>query len=147
MSVCLSAGDNSGAIKTRVNYDNWSDHDESNDYSYIPNSDYDVNNNVTLYYNGTLIAGTPPTSANRTSEIAIADIVEDGNDASLTIYPNPSTSGVFHLSKEETWQVLSMDGTQLKLGNSSIVDISLLPSGSYLIVDSNGQFQRLIKKD
>lgn len=57
----LASGGDSGIIKTRMNNSDWTNFDETNDYSYNSNytslSEYD---GVALYHNGTLIWGLEP---------------------------------------------------------------------------------------
>ncbi|WP_078554170.1 cellulase family glycosylhydrolase [Bacillus alkalicellulosilyticus] len=57
----ISAGGYSGEIQTRINKNNWSNFNESNDYSFDPTKTGFSNwNRVTLYQNGTLIYGIEP---------------------------------------------------------------------------------------
>ena len=48
-------------VNTRFNKLNWDPYDQSNDWSFANYSNYQVWNNVTVYYNGSLIWGTEPT--------------------------------------------------------------------------------------
>ena len=48
-------------IKVRVHKSDWSNYDQGNDYSYMPNvSNYSSTQRIGLYYNGTLISGSQP---------------------------------------------------------------------------------------
>ncbi|MEK3883050.1 cellulose binding domain-containing protein [Paenibacillus sp. PL2-23] len=57
----IAAGSHTGSIKLRINNSDWSNYNESNDYSYnaayTTLADY---SKVTLYHNGTLVWGTAP---------------------------------------------------------------------------------------
>ncbi|MDP5275784.1 cellulose binding domain-containing protein [Chengkuizengella sp. 2205SS18-9] len=57
----ISAGEQSGEIQTRTNKADWSNYDETNDYSFDASitsfTDWD---DVTLYYNGQLVWGIEP---------------------------------------------------------------------------------------
>ena len=57
----LAPGQNSGQIKSRFSYNNWANHDETNDYSYDSSktsfADWD---HVTLYYSDILVWGIAP---------------------------------------------------------------------------------------
>ncbi len=59
----LFAGDNSGIIQSRLNNQDWSEMDETNDYSYLSSLSFTENGNITLYRNGYLIWGEEPAEA------------------------------------------------------------------------------------
>ncbi len=56
----LAAGANSGDIQSRVNKTDWSNFDETNDYSHGTNTAYASTSTITVYVNGTLVSGTEP---------------------------------------------------------------------------------------
>ena len=56
----LSAGASSGDIQNRINKSDWTNFDETNDYSYGTNTSYADATTITVYVNGTLVAGTEP---------------------------------------------------------------------------------------
>ncbi|HZG56038.1 discoidin domain-containing protein [Paenibacillus sp.] len=57
----LAAGADTGNIKTRINNADWSNFNESNDYSYGPSfTSYGEFSNVTMYHNGVLVWGVEP---------------------------------------------------------------------------------------
>ncbi len=57
----LNANSNSGHIQSRVSKVDWTNYDETNDYSYDPSkTDYECWDKVTLYRNGVLIWGIEP---------------------------------------------------------------------------------------
>jgi hypothetical protein len=59
----LAAGQGSGVILSSFNKQNWSNFDETDDYSYGTNSTYQPTMRVTAYLNGTLISGQEPAPA------------------------------------------------------------------------------------
>ena len=57
----IAAGGQSGEIQLRMSKDDWSNFNESKDYSLDPTkTSYADWNKVTLYQNGTLVWGTEP---------------------------------------------------------------------------------------
>ncbi|MCI3926258.1 right-handed parallel beta-helix repeat-containing protein [Paenibacillus sp. TRM 82003] len=57
----VAAGDDTGNIKTRITNEDWSNHNETNDYSYDASyGSYAAYDRVTLYRNGVLIWGMEP---------------------------------------------------------------------------------------
>lgn len=62
----------------------------------------------------------------------------------LSIYPNPSDSGIFKLSKTTEYTVFNMGGIRVAHGNGNTIDLSNEPSGIY-IFHTNDQVIKLIK--
>jgi hypothetical protein len=57
----IAAGGQSGEIQTRINKTDWSNYNESNDYSFDPTKTSFANwNKVTIYQNGVLVYGIEP---------------------------------------------------------------------------------------
>jgi hypothetical protein len=56
----LAAGDTTYDIQLRVHKSDWSNFDETNDYSYTTNSSFAEAPKVTVYYKGVLVWGTEP---------------------------------------------------------------------------------------
>jgi aryl-phospho-beta-D-glucosidase BglC (GH1 family) len=64
----LAAGASTGDIQVRVNKSNWSNYNQSNDYSFNPAmTAYSQNSLVTAYLNGVLVFGTEPTDGTPTA--------------------------------------------------------------------------------
>jgi len=60
-SGVIAAGGNSGDIQTRINKSDWTAYTQTNDYSFdATKTAYTDWNNVTMYYNGTLVWGIEP---------------------------------------------------------------------------------------
>lgn len=66
------------------------------------------------------------------------DLVTD-----LKIYPNPSKDGIFTLSEEIDWKVISITGKELKSGTGNQINLSTYPKGVYL-VKMNDQVARVV---
>lgn len=56
----------------------------------------------------------------------------------MSVYPNPSASGVFNLNSASVWSVLNVQGENITSGSGDEVDLSAQPKGMYLLnVGSN----------
>jgi len=56
----LAPGASTGDLQSRFNKTDWSNFDETNDYSYATNTAYADTSKVTVYVNGTLAGGIEP---------------------------------------------------------------------------------------
>ncbi len=56
----LNGLSDSGPVQLRINKTDWSDFDETNDYSYQPFTEYSLTSQITLYKDGQLIWGDEP---------------------------------------------------------------------------------------
>lgn len=72
--------------------------------------------------------------------------VEDQEMASLSIYPNPSKSGLFQLQKEVAWEVFSAEGQLLKSGVNTSIDLTNEATGMYFVKCNNTIYSLLIQK-
>jgi hypothetical protein len=59
-SGSLAPGASTGDIQLRMYRADWQNVNQANDYSYVDQTSYGPNANVTAYVNGTLVAGTEP---------------------------------------------------------------------------------------
>lgn len=59
----LTAGGNSGEIRSRLANTDWAVMSEADDYSYNTTTTYQLNDHITLYRNGMLVWGTEPAAA------------------------------------------------------------------------------------
>lgn len=72
-SGTLAPGANTGDMQLRLYRSDWQNVNQANDYSYVDQTSYGPNDNVTAYLNGTLVAGvepagtTPPTTTTTTT--------------------------------------------------------------------------------
>lgn len=72
-SASLLANTNSGAIQSRFANQDWSNFNQTDDYSYIPGTgSYVTNNHITLYRNGVLIYGLEPTAVNPVTALTVS---------------------------------------------------------------------------
>ncbi|WP_170837099.1 PKD domain-containing protein [Aquimarina amphilecti] len=130
----LLPGENSGPIQTRFAKTNWSAFDENNDYSYKPLiADFQFNNEMTLYVNGSLVWGIEPSTS-----FATMDILEN-----IKVYPNPaknyiSVSGFEILERAEV-KLTNLVGNVIQKANpkerQSTITFSLdkLEQGIYIL--------------
>lgn len=51
----------------------------------------------------------------------------------LSIYPNPSKSGVFNISEKTNWQVYNVQGALIKEGENNKIELINEPEGMYLV--------------
>lgn len=139
----IAANDNSGSIKLRINKSDWSNHDETNDYSfdssYTSFSEYEY---ITLYQNGTLIWGIEPSSSAR-----VSTEVEEMEEQQLVIYPNPAVDEL-KLSLPDNMEdgaitIISLSGQRVLTENlpnhNGILNIANLVKGLYIIKVSQGK--------
>ncbi|RED97529.1 Ig-like domain-containing protein [Marinoscillum furvescens] len=135
-SGSLSANDDSGNIKLRINKSDWSNHDETNDYSFDGSiSSYQSYDKITLYQNGTLVWGTALSGGSRLLEVARNDVID------LKMYPNPVSSQlIIHVSDD--WaggemQIVDVAGNTLSTRNVSAgtlkMNVDDYSSGVYLL--------------
>lgn len=65
----------------------------------------------------------------------------------FSLYPNPSSSGIFNLKASNKWTVYNILGAKVKEGFESVIDISLQPKGVYLLkISKTGKSYKLMKK-
>lgn len=63
----------------------------------------------------------------------------------LTVFPNPSESGLFHLNKKANWEVFNLQRQKLHTGTEIDVDLSTQPKGIYFIRVNNEVIQLVVK--
>ena len=51
----------------------------------------------------------------------------------LNVYPNPGNTGIFNLKKTEKWELFAVSGNKVLMGETSVIDISNLSKGIYLL--------------
>ena len=106
-------------------------------------------NQLDLIKEGTGAITLPPLSVSK-----ISGIVLEGNQLSITdtklqaqdlkVYPVPSNTGKFTLSKSKKWKVYSLIGAKVKEGNGNTVDLSGFSKGMYMLQTETGILKRLI---
>lgn len=60
-----------------------------------------------------------------------------------TVFPNPSETGIFKLSSEETWEVYAISGAKILSGKGDQIDLSNFKEGVYLLKIKNKSFKLL----
>lgn len=111
-SGTLAANSNTGSIKARVYKSDYSDFNQSNDYSFNASfTSFTAWQNVTLYQNGTLIWGTEPTGASATPTATPTSGITVTPTATSTpsLTPTPSPNSI-DLS---IWQLQLPDDTSV----------------------------------
>ncbi|WP_421895907.1 cellulose binding domain-containing protein [Marinoscillum sp.] len=147
----LAANDDSGNIKLRINKSDWSNHDETNDYSFDGTiSSYVEYSKITLYQNNTLVWGTAPGGGSRTAAIVPAT-------PQVILYPNP-VKGLATVEVSSEWHGAQLVVTDLQgrtmqkmelVAGVLRMDLSALNQGIYLVRITRGDqriTQRLVVK-
>ncbi len=127
----LVAGGNSGEIQTRLANQNWTNLDELNDYSYRNSSAYALNDHITVYRNGVLVAGVEPAVVPVVTKVKVSTENRNYNTGSNSIstYLKISNEGNVPL----TYGDLSVRYWLTKDGTSPLnywIDYALLGSSS-----------------
>lgn len=63
----------------------------------------------------------------------------------FSVYPNPSSEGVFYLSEKMNWEVYSANGILIKTGDSDKVELSDKKSGLYIIKTDRSQYKVILE--
>lgn len=144
----LLANSSSGTIQNRFAKTNWSNFDESDDYSFdASKTAYTSHDLVTLYQGGNLVWGIEPNGASAKS---LDKVVFD-------VFPNPTTDYVTITNSELNGAVVKvsdLSGKQHLLSkassNSLTLDVSSFNSGLYVLelntVDHKKQTKMIIVK-
>lgn len=138
-----------GNIQYRIAKNSWSDFDESNDYSWKPAGPFAVNEHVTVYYKGELIAGIEP--GNLVTNSAGNTLGSMGSrltaGSAATIFPNPVRGGAFYIRTGQAAvngiirvKVFDLQGRLLKQKritaiNQTVIEVSdlQLATGVYMV--------------
>ncbi|HYG16221.1 MAG TPA: T9SS type A sorting domain-containing protein, partial [Bacteroidia bacterium] len=81
--------------------------------------------------------------------------INEINGATMTVYPNPSASGIFHVqmpanSEGHTIKVIDLTGREIGTVKENTVDLSSAKSGVYLLTvtapDYTVWYQKLVKE-
>ncbi len=76
-----------------------------------------------------------------TDEVGINDLLAK----TIKVYPNPSSSGQFHLSKYQKWEVYSLLGIKISFGEDMIIDLSNFEKGIYILKTTESNEKLLFK--
>lgn len=69
----------------------------------------------------------------------------DKKDHSVSVYPNPSSTGVFQLSAYMSWAVFNAQGTLIDAGKGLRVDLSGRHEGVYFLNTESDSFKLIVK--
>ncbi|WP_196886071.1 DUF5689 domain-containing protein [Aureivirga sp. CE67] len=73
------------------------------------------------------------------------DVVEYGNENTISIYPNPTTQSIVRLSKETSFEVVDLLGRSVLKGEkANTIDVSTLTKGTYIVRLENAGNVKLI---
>ncbi len=106
----LSAGQGTGDIQLRVAKSDWSNFNETNDYSYAGNASLTDSPNITVYVSGALVWGTPP-GGTTTQDFSIA-----ASPATLTVNRSASGTSTINVSRTNFTSALSCSASGLPTG-------------------------------
>jgi len=76
------------------------------------------------------------------SVLSITDFTETTN---FSVYPNPSKSGFFELSKEQVYTVYNTIGKVISKGKGTEIDLSKMASGLYFLRTKDSAILKLMK--
>ncbi|MEB2774674.1 LamG-like jellyroll fold domain-containing protein [Algoriphagus sp. D3-2-R+10] len=96
----LIPGSGSGPIQSRLTNSNWSNFDESDDYSYRPNSSYTLNDYITLYRNGYLVWGSEPETVSQELNLKVYSQNKNANTGTSTIHSTLEVRNVGNIPVE-----------------------------------------------
>lgn len=80
----LVAGANSGVIQSRFANTDWTNFNETDDYSYVNNKDYANNSHITLYRNGQLVWGVEPAAVTPEVKVKAYSSTKHGSASSIS---------------------------------------------------------------
>ncbi len=134
----VAAGANSGDIQLRLNSSNWSNLNEANDYSYDGTmTAYGNNANVSLYRNGTLIAGTEPSDSGQPQPPAApTGLSATAGDGEVSLSWNASSDATSYTVKRAVTSGGPYTNVAAAVGSTSYTDSSVTNGTTYYYVVS-----------
>jgi hypothetical protein len=75
----------------------------------------------------------------------VVNVLEYTENLGVNVYPNPSETGVFHFSREISFEVLDMLGNLVQKGTGDQVDLSNFAKGNYVIKEE-GLNEKVLNK-
>lgn len=79
---------------------------------------------------------------NKVGALSVNDF--DKIDEKFTVYPMPSKNGIFNLNKECSWKIYSILGAKMAEGSGTLIDISNLSKGTYILKTDKKNVKRLL---
>ncbi|MDP5275783.1 glycoside hydrolase family 6 protein [Chengkuizengella axinellae] len=137
----LSAGGQSGEIQARSNKADWSNINESNDYSFNGNLiDFTEWNQVTLYQNGVLISGVEPGGSSGGGDpippAAPTGVATSGGDEEISLSWNPVSGADSYSVKRSTSAGGVYTTVATGLTSTSYTDTDVINGTTYYYVVS-----------
>lgn len=78
------------------------------------------------------------------SRKVISEIIEEkSEEIVVSVYPNPSSNGIFKLNQSFEWTVMTMQGQLVTQGNGNSIDLSGRPEGIYL-AKIGGKYRKIV---
>lgn len=75
----------------------------------------------------------------------VSSVTDDLHFSNIALFPNPSSNGVFQLSKNINWVVYDLVGHLVSKGKGQEIDLSLEEKGVY-ILKANGKTIKVVRK-
>ncbi|MEA5429395.1 cellulose binding domain-containing protein [Arcicella lustrica] len=138
----------SGNINYRLAKSDWSNFNQTDDYSYAPNNTLLLNKHITVYHKGVLISGEEPASIVENYNLVMRPL-ERNLTANVYTYPNPVNSNTCYvkiasdiaIGSETQLRIYNFSGTMVldkivSNSDSNIITIDLptfMTNGVYLI--------------
>lgn len=101
--------------------------------------------------NGSIRANAGADNSDRTKWILIRtaaakeENVKEGteeiSDNPLTVFPNPSSNGIFQLNRETSWDVYDIKGRHVLKGNSAAINLATHSKGIYILKTKSKTFK------
>ena len=76
-------------------------------------------------------------------EEIITTVESEFSEDQLSVFPNPSNSGLFTINTNQNWEVYNYQGQLIKVGNGEGIDLNTHPKGIYLL-KVNDQIIKLV---
>ncbi|HKI47225.1 MAG TPA: T9SS type A sorting domain-containing protein, partial [Balneolales bacterium] len=145
-----------GEIQYRIAKADWSNFDESDDYSYLPKAPYAENDHITAYYKGDLIYGMEPDTGSFLR--AGTTGIDESGTGGFSVYPNPVTDKLtIMMTGENAGEVqITLHNALGKLlliqevqGTRQELDMSPFPRGVYIVTvtgSGTSAYKKIIKE-
>jgi hypothetical protein len=93
-------------------------------------------------------AGTILNSQFQTTASIVQGLAQETTiNAELQAFPNPSADGMYRLSKPSDFRIFNMAGQEVLRGRlTETIDLRKQPSGNYLLLSDQGQWQKLVRE-
>ena len=78
------------------------------------------------------------------SNAVVTSIFSNVKESDITVFPNPSEDGIFHMSESQSFKVLDVKGSLIQEGEGDTIDLSSESKGVYILQVGSGQV-RLVR--